>query len=220
MTTYATMRSRIADELAKDSITSNINSAIQSAIKFYEREKFYFNTRVTDTFTTVANQEYYGSAALAAIPDLIEIDDMYATVDSTRYHLTPMTFEEMAGLQTGAVTGDPPSAYCYYAQQIRLYPIPSAARTITMADHYRLTALSADSDTNAWTTDAEELIRCHAKHDLAQNVLYDDGLAERMEKRIPALLAALRRETRKRRGMRVLRMPDFASGGASNIYVG
>lgn len=213
MTTYSTLRARIADEISDSNLTSQINAAIQSAIAFYERQRFYFNTRVTDTFSLVADQEYYGSAALAAIPYLIEIDDMYATIGTTRYQILPATFEEIAYMQTGDVTADPPYRFAYHAQQLRMYPIPSTARTVTMADHYRLTALSADSDSNAWTTDAEELIRCHAKHDLAQNVINDDGMAARMERRIPVLLQALKRETRLRRGIRTLSVDTPFSGG-------
>lgn len=219
MTTYAVMRARILDEISDSNLTSQVNAAIQSAIKFYERKRFYFNTRVTDTFTLVASQEYYGSSDLAAIPNLIEIDDLYVTIDGLRYHLTPIPFEDIAIAQTGSLTRDPPTNYAYHAQQIRLYPMPSTTRTATMADHYRLTALSADIDSNAWTTDAEELIRCHAKHDLATNVINDDGMAARMEKRIPILLAALQRETRLRRGK--LMLPNqFPSGSAYDIRTG
>ena len=221
MTTYATMRSRIADEISDSNLTSQINAAIQSAIAFYERQRFYFNSRVTDTFSLVANQEYYGSAALAAIPNLIEIDDMYATIGTTRYQILPATFDEIAAMQDGGMTGDPPYRYAYHAQQLRMYPIPSAVRTVTMSDHYRLTALSADGDSNAWTTDAEELIRCHAKHDLATNVINDDGMAARMERRIPMLLQALKSETRRRRSLKALRVDaPFVAGDAYDIRTG
>lgn len=221
MTTYATMRSRIADEISDSNLTTQINRAILSAIALYERQRFYFNTRVTDTFAFVADQEYYGSAALAAIPNLIAIDDMYATIGTTRYQILPATFDEIAAMQDGGMTADPPYRYAYHAQQLRMYPIPSAVRTVTMADHYRLTALSADGDSNAWTTDAEELIRCHAKHDLATNVTNDDGMAARMERRIPTLLAALKRETNMRRRLKIAKIDaPFVAGDVYDIRVG
>lgn len=221
MTTYAVMRARILDEISDSTLTTSVNAAILSAIKFYERQRFYFNERVSDTFSLVAGQEYYESADLAAIPNLITIDDMYVTISGSRYHITPIQFEDIASAQNGLVTGDPPTNYAIYAQQIRMIPIPSAVRTVTMADHYRLTALSADSDSNAWTTDAEELIRCHAKHDLASNVINDDGMANRMEKRIPALLASLKRETRLRRSNTLLRMPaELQPSRPFNILTG
>ena len=221
MTTFGTMKTRIADEISDSGLTSQIAAAIQSAIAYYERQRFWFNTRVTDSFALVANQEYYGSAALAAIPNLIEIDDMYATIGTTRYQILPTTFDEIAAMQDGAVTADPPYRFAYHAQQIRMYPIPSAVRTVTMADHYRLTALSADGDSNAWMTDAEELIRCHAKADLAANVTNDDGMAARMERRLPMLLAALKSETRRRRSIRTLRIDaPFVGGDVYDIRTG
>lgn len=221
MTTYATMRSRIADEISDSNLTSQINAAIQSAIAFYERQRFWFNTRVSDTFSLVANQEYYSSSDLASIATLIEIDDMYATINSTRYQIIPAPFAEIAALQDGGMTADPPYRFAYHAKQIRMYPIPSAVRTVTMANHYRLTALSADADSNAWTTDAEELIRCHAKHDLATNVINDDGMAARMERRLPVLLQALKSETRRRRSIKTLRVDaPFVAGDAYDIRTG
>lgn len=222
MTTYATMRARIADEIIDSNLTTQINRAIQSAIAHYERQRFYWNTRVNDTFALVAGQEYYGAADLAAIPYLLAIDDMYATISGTRYQIVPVTFEEIAADQDGNVALDPPYRYAYHAQQIRMFPIPSAARTVTMADHYRLTALSADGDSNAWTTDAEELIRCHAKMLIATDVTGDDGMATKMAARLPGLLATLKRETRLRRSVRELRMPPGmpVGGGAYDVRAG
>ena len=132
------------------------------------------------------------------------IDDMKILIDTATYPKTPMDFGMMDGLQTGAVKADPLS-YAYYAQQIRLYPMPSAARTITMAYVYWLAALSAGGDSNAWTTDAEELIRARAKKNLATDVLYDDGLAQRMDAREASALAELLAETRRRISDGVLR---------------
>jgi hypothetical protein len=44
-----------------------------------------------------------------------------------------------------------------------------------------LTALSADADSNFWTNEGEELIRCRAKRDLYAHVLMDDQQAMRMD---------------------------------------
>jgi len=211
--TYGTIKTRIADDLARSDLTSQIATAVLNAIKHYERRRFYFNTRVaTDTFALVANQEYYGSADLAVIPNLITIDDMYATVGGVRYHILPTTFEGIAEAQDGLLTRDPPFNYAYHAQQIRMYPIPSAARTVTMATHYRLTALSADGDANAWTTDAEDLIVRRAEWDLYSFTVKDIESATAARAGEMEALAALQRETRLRRSVRELAMPMELGG--------
>lgn len=212
MTTYAIMKARIADDIARTDLTSQIAQEILSAVKFYERQRFYFNTRVSDTFTLVANQEYYGSSDLAAIPNLITIDDMYVTVDGVRCHVLPVPFDDIADAQNGYVVRDPPYRYAYYAQQIRMYPIPTATRTVTMADHYRLTALSSDSDSNAWTTDAEELIRNRAERILYSKIIKDMDAANEAAANEQEALKALKRETRLRTAPRELSFPGELVG--------
>lgn len=217
MTTYAVMQSRIADELSRTDLTTQIQRAILSAIKFYERKKFYFNTSVTSTFTTVANQEYYGSSDLAAIPNIVEILALKGTLNSTKLPLRPVDFNTIDAQQSGSVKGFP-EYFCYFAQQIRLYPMPNSAWTMTLAMVYRLTALSADGDSNVWTTDAEQLIRQNAKRQLYLDVIKDRDSAE-----IAAILEkeaydVLRNETLRRFSNPTLAVPaELVGGGGYNI---
>jgi hypothetical protein len=74
--------------------------------------------------------------------------------------------------------------------------------------HYRLPALT-DDGTNAWTDDAEELIRTHAKQLLYLDPLEDDQGATRMGVKLPDLLAALRAETSSRMGTGRIRPTQF-----------
>ena len=167
------MRTRISDELVNESLTTaQINAAIQSAIAHYQRQRFYFNESRAETFSTVASQEYYAAAANANIPNLSAIDELTITVNSDRYPLRPQTWEYMETIASTATATGQPGDYCYYAQQIRLYPIPDAVYTVRITGLVRFAALSADGDTNAWMTDAEELIRARAKWDIGANVIY------------------------------------------------
>ena len=76
MSTYGTMKTRIADEFVNESITTaQISNAIQTAIKHYQRKPFWFNTK-RSTFATVAAQEEYAAAANADIPYIVMIDSM------------------------------------------------------------------------------------------------------------------------------------------------
>src|SRR3972149_4580416 len=83
MTTYATMRARIAEELIDSAITTaHINNAIQQAIKHYERKPWWFNQKA-GTFATVAAQELYTTSDLADIPKMVIIQSMVIGVSST-----------------------------------------------------------------------------------------------------------------------------------------
>lgn len=212
MTTYVILRNRIAREVstvttaAATPYSSEIASAVLSAVAHWAREPFYFNTK-TNTFSTVANQEYYSSSDLADIATLVHIQTMTVTQNSFKSPVRPMDFDKINDWQNGSVKALP-AYFAYYKQNIRLYPIPDAVYTMTLAYVYKLTALSADGDSNAWTTDAEELIRCHAKADLYENLLKEYDAADRMKMRAAMIAATLKRETRQRRSNDRLRVDD------------
>lgn len=209
MTTYVTMRSRIAEELTDSAITTaHINAAIQSAIKHYERKPFYFNQKKASTFSTVASQEYYTSSDLADIPYIVQIDSF--VIGSYKSTVRPVHHAEIEATQSGSITAQP-NAYAYFNQKIRLFPIPDAVYTATLAYIYRLDALSADGDTNAWMTDGEELIRQSAKRILALDILHADDIAMRCYNREKEVLDELQAENRRRNPVQELRVPPMPS---------
>ena len=214
------MRTRIADELANDGdITSaQINYAIQDTIKQYERTPWWWNEK-TATMATVNAQEYYSSSDLSDIPDIVRIVSALVTENSLKRSLTPYEFSQIDDVQDGSMTGCP-EAYALFKENIRLYPIPDAVYTVTLAYIYRLTALSADSDSNAWTTDAEELIRQGAKRRIALNYLHTDELAARCAVMEREAFAELQAENRRRRPNTRLKVPAMLSAGGFNINAG
>jgi hypothetical protein len=224
MSTYLELQQRIADELDDDDLRTGgqIAKAIKSAIAFHERRRFYFNTTVSHTFSTVDGQEFYGAADLSAIPDIISIFWMYVTVSGVRYPVLPVPGEMITQSQSGYVLSAPPRYYSYEAQQIRLYGIPNAIWTVTMSDLYRLPELSADGDSNAWTTDAEELIRQTAERIIMRDITKEIPRGSSMLPAEQEALDALYRETRLRMGNTTLRADDVAgmqgNRPRANIY--
>jgi hypothetical protein len=215
--TYGALKTRIADEIADSTLSSQIILAIETAIKFYERKEFYFNAK-TGTFVTVAAQEYYGSAANTDIPNIIRIlDPMKATSSGYKYDIGIVPFSEIDTAQDGNRTGRPEDA-AYFAEQLRLYPIPDAVYTVTMAYIYRLPALVEDANENAWTEDAEELIRQRAKMIIAADVLRDVDMYNAAKEFEKDAYKALREETRSRRSVSRLRT-DIPASTRYNIYV-
>lgn len=174
---YAAMQARLADELSRSDLTSQIKLAILSAIQTYRGKRFYFNELRSDTFNTVSGQEFYTSADLADIPNLPDIDSiLFNQSSSFRYPLVKRTWAqlELWSINPTTVSGFP-TDFCWYGGQIRLYPIPNGVYSCRISGTIRLTPdpLSADNDTNAWMTDGEELIRQRAKADLNINVIRD-----------------------------------------------
>lgn len=175
MSTYGTMQDRIADELNRSDLTSQIQLAIKSAIEHYESDRFYFNEKVATTTTTASSQW------VTQPTDMVELDTLAITNGSYKYTLNPRTYNYLEEIDNGngTYTGAPED-YAVYQEQYRLYPVPDATYTLTQSYIYRLSDLSATADTNAWVTVGEQLIRYRAKADLMVNVLDDDAAKARL----------------------------------------
>lgn len=170
MATYLDMQTRIADELDRSDLTAQIQKAIITAVAFYARKKFYF-TETSFTFNTVVSREYYGVADNAAIATSPSLEILNIDINAGRFQMIKQPFEYIDGISFLTTGLGQPQIWAYRAEQIRLYPIPSQVWTITAFNIPRLTALSAAGDSNAWTNDAEALIRTRAKIDLIFNVI-------------------------------------------------
>ena len=169
MTTYGTMQTRIANELDRDDLTAEIKDAILSAIVFYEREPWWFLETQTPpaTLQTAANSEFVDLPA-----DYLQgFDDLQITVNDDTYPLQRRTHQYINEISEDDDHTGYPTIYAIYSDKIQLYPIPNGVFPLTPSYPKQLTALSADSDSNAWTTHAEELIRQRAKADVRINVI-------------------------------------------------
>jgi hypothetical protein len=194
MTTYLVMQTRIADEIVRDDLASQIRNAINDAIKTWEGLRFTFNER-RYLITTVANTEYYDlngptltfadGTAVGTGERLLEFDSIRATVNNQFYPITPRTqqwFTRNAAPVT-QYTGQPDS-YTIFNDQLRLFPIPDAAYPINIDGLARLgpNPLTADGDTNAWMIEGEQLIRQQAKYLIYRDLVRDaEGKANAAE---------------------------------------
>lgn len=211
MASYLDMQVRIADELDRGDLTAQIKKAIVSAVKFHERKTFYF-TETSFTFATVASQEYYTTAdapAIAASPNIERLNGNYY---SSRTPLVKRDWQYIDDISVMSTSLGQPMDWAYRQLRIRLYPIPDGVYTITAFNVPRLTELSSDSDSNAWTNDAEAMIRARAKWDLVKNVIRGPEMAEEMiglrdeeEQELVALLA----ETRRRKATGMIQPTQF-----------
>lgn len=218
---YQSMYNRIGDEIQDAILTTQVQRAIQDAIGTYERNRFYFNQKIA-TFSTKANQEFYGAADFADIPLLIEIDSLILSIQGSKSPLRADDYWQMDATQNGGTYG-PPRSYAYYAEQIRLYPIPDAAYPLIMSYHCRLPVLAAPTDTNAWMTDGERLIRQTAKAMLALDVLQEPNIAQGAQMLADMAFQKLQMETRKRRSNGLLktdlpRSPAYGDVRSGDIF--
>ena len=189
---------------------SPIVNAIYSAIAKWEREPLYFNQAYQqNVFSTVKGQEFYTAADYPAIATVPLIDKVHILINANRYTLNFRTWQYLELISVNPQVTSQPIDIAYYNEELRLYPIPDNAYPLTFSWITRLAALVNNTDTNAWTQDAYDLIRSEAKLILAEEVLHDPDLAAECQRSIygdpnmPArrgYLYAVKAETARREG--------------------
>ncbi len=205
--TLGDLINRIALELARTDLKIQIGNAVSDAVRHYSAERFWFNQSRNLTFATVPGRQAYGADDNDVIPNLIKIDQLFFSND--KYPLDRYSATDWEMVNSGQSGGGRPFAFTYTDQQILLYPAPDAVYTMRLYAHYRLPAMSADTDSNAWTTDGERLVRAYAKHLLYLDTLEDDQAATRMQPVIENALSDLRAETSSRMGTGRIRPTQF-----------
>lgn len=210
MTTLTIMKARIADELARSDLTSQIAYSITDAIERYQPERFWFNESRDVTFNTAAAQEFYTSSDNALIPDIYAIDYVSMVVGGTVNFLERYTPDVIEDLSNNATSNGEPYAYSYFQKKIRLYPIPTGANAVRVVGHVKVAAPATDGEaSNAWMTDAERLIRARAKLNLAMDVLHDGDLAAAMHPMVDDAFDQLKGRTNRLLGTGTIRPSAF-----------
>lgn len=163
--TLLELKTQMYDDLNRTDMTAQVANAISSAIKHYENERWWFLEDDTAT-ATVANQAFYNLPS-----NNLFLDSLIITISGSKEPLDRVNYEEINRKDTGTITGYP-SEWAYYKNQIRFYPVPNGTYTLTYNYVLSLADLS-DGASNAWTTDAKDLIRFRALKELYAIVIKD-----------------------------------------------
>lgn len=189
MADLATLKSRIASEIHRDDLTSDIAYAISDAVKHYQAKPFWFNQK-RGTVSTVAGQEFYDD-----LTDVGAIDTISVTVNGRKVVLDEWTNAHMENIASTTNTQSQPWSWAWYESQIRLYPVPDAVYVLTVNYTQKLDVPSSDASSNVWTTEAENLIRHAAKKRLWRDVIQDDANAIRSEATEQEALKSLNKQS-------------------------
>jgi hypothetical protein len=191
MSTLGVLKANIATLLRRTDLDAEIAIAVARAIQHYEREVFTFNETRSTSLTTTA------STKTVTLPtDFVRADKLLITVNNAVYEVLPAPggIGELEALYFSSSNTGPPSLHAIYAGAFYLYPIPDQTYTLTLDYVKRLTAFSSDSDSNSWTTDAEELIEARAMWWLQSQIIHDNDAAQASQMREMMALGGLRRE--------------------------
>jgi hypothetical protein len=187
MSTFAAIKARIADDLNRTDLTSQIEAQVLAAIYFYRAERLPF-TETTSTLTGTASQGY-----LTAPTDLVVVDKLYITSGTSNSEMVRRDINDIVENRDTTSTGTP-YAYAYHQNRIELDCLCSDAFSFPIYYIKALTALSGAGDTNGWTTDGEELIVNHAEKILYASVIKDETrakVAQELERQALTTLRAM-----------------------------
>lgn len=181
--TLGDLKTRIADELARADLTSQIALAIDQAIEEACTHRFWFmETRGLTVLMSAGATAYVSDD----ISNLIEIDRLILTVSGQRRTLRQMSDDQLDRLNDGTPPQGEPFGYSRYGDQLRFYPAPTQSYTVTIDGLTKGATLNSDLDHNIWTTEGERYIRALAKRQLYADVIRDtdkalvqDNLAQR-----------------------------------------
>jgi hypothetical protein len=182
-----TLKARIATELNRSDLTTEIAAAITTAITYYRSKRFEFN-ELAASFNTVASQEAYTSGDTGFPTDLGQLDTARITVSGVRDPLRPIGYAKLQELSSTTTATGAPSAYAWYGQKLYFYPIPDGVYAVLLSYQQRKAAPSSDADTTSvWTNQAEALIRHCAKKLVRRDRMKDPGYVQSAEAEAEAL---------------------------------
>lgn len=174
MSTFGTMKARIASEMKRGELSASataVQSSVLSAIAHLERRRFPWNEFVDSTATASSSVAYVPFSQLAVTP--VIIDSISMSVNGREYSLLRKTWQEIDDIDAAQWYGYP-DFYAIHSESIRLYPAPSTNQTMLISGVKQLTEVSAGATanaSNAWMTDGEELVRLTAKSMLFRDEL-------------------------------------------------
>jgi hypothetical protein len=178
MTTRATIEAQIADDLARSDLTSQISSAVDTAIRSYRFERLGFNEayKVTATLSTSADTMLLSSISVR-FRKLDRVRIVRAAGDYLDlYH---RDYDWIMSRQDVRVVCQP-IEYAVYNNAIHFDSMADQDYSLLFDGLKELGNASASysaNDSSAWFTDARELIRHRAKREVYANVLKDMELA-------------------------------------------
>jgi hypothetical protein len=210
--TLGYMKDKIADQIARSDLTTQIAECVNDAIVFYQPHRFIFSEGRDTSLSTVIGQEFYGVAddVLLGPNGLFAFDYITVTIGNAQFDLPRYQPKDIELLSQSGTQMGQPQCYSYYNFQMRLYPVPDVVYPLTIAAHQRIAAPAADDTAgNPWMVDGEKLIRGRAKYELALNYTQDLDEAQRMTAYVSEQYDEMKSRTNKLAGTGLIRPTQF-----------
>ena len=207
MATLADLRARIADDLARDDLATQIADAIRDAVRRYEGERFWFNEFWRATATLSASSQSLALASLPIAP--VAVGRVRLRIGNGVY--SELRRENPAYTATAQDQGQAaePTAWCVAADSLQFDVRANRDYALLLDGVRKLSTASAATDTSVWVNDARDLIRAAAEKALYLDVIKDAEQAAVCAAREAEALAMLRARSNVRAAGRSVRSSWF-----------
>lgn len=163
-----------------------IRNAINTAISIYQKQRFRFNEinpSSPPTFNTVSQQSTYSTADNPILSSAYWIDYLNLQLGNTLLQLDQVTPERQHLNIQMFIQYGMPTSWAYEGNTVILYPVPVTVYPIYIGAHLQMPGPASDTDTTCvWMQpqNAERLIRCRAKYEIAVHVTRNAAMAAAM----------------------------------------
>lgn len=173
MATFRDLQDRIAlDHLNRFDLMDSVRRAIVNTIKTYEGARFWFNEAQT-SMACSAGQSY-----ISVPSDFLYLDRVEISYSGGWNSLHETSFETVREMNANSATSVP-THYHYREDRFELALLPDSAYPALVYYVKSLPPLSADTDSNAWTNEAQNLIAHAATIEILTSVLAVPALDKR-----------------------------------------
>ncbi|GAA5111793.1 hypothetical protein [Bartonella jaculi] len=193
-----------------DEYVAQIQESIFAAIRFCERETFYFNESRDVVFTTQAGKGVYDATDTRHIETAVKIKSVY--LSSGQDHKFALACKDHVSLETSLSSEQQgtPVYYSYFDRKLSLYPTPDKAYQIQLIlSPLRLAEIESVDEEHLWFVHAFDLIKARAKYELYKNILKEPDCATAAYNDFNEQLHELRAETSKRHNVTRIIPTDF-----------
>ncbi|MBX4335683.1 hypothetical protein, partial [Bartonella raoultii] len=176
-----------------------IQESIFAAIRFCERESFYFNESRDVVFNTQAGKALYDASDTPHLETAVKIKSVYLSSD--QYHKVALEQRSPFALEASLSSAQQgrPVCYSYFDRKLHLYPTPDQSYQVQLIlSPMRLEELENADQEHPWFVHAFDLIKARAKYELYKNILKEPDCAAAAYNDFNEQLHALRAETSKR----------------------
>ena len=189
MTTFLDVRTRVADQLARSDLNTQIDREIQLAMARYNRRVSWLHEVREVSLTSVAAQAWYSSVDVSTgtgpqdttgrtAVDVTDIQKISYMRDPDYDDLRQVHYSDFEGFFDTTGAAGRPTYFTLYAGQIGIWPVPDGVTIYTLSAVVKPVIPSLAADESIWFDQAQELIENAAAAAICRKFIQDGERAQ------------------------------------------